>query len=209
MLGNPFDLTLDRYSQGQLWYDDHYEGWEEDRLEWLERAPNELDMAVLAYTRFVKWWEETGPKLLEAENIVYSRKQDYSGSYDARLEIPVGKHPVYPDRKVIVMTDWKTSNASVAGNAPMGVYYSYFVQDAAYANALHEMTGELVDDLLVVSCRKDGQFDHIYASQLGLSVQDCIDWWNAVVLCYRFMDKTKKGLVKLHHDKEELSAASN
>lgn len=202
VLGTPFELTLDKYEEGQLWFDDHFEGWEAERTDWLARARDELEMAVLAYTRFKVWWEETTPTLLEAENIVYSRKQDYSGSYDARLVIPKGKHPVFKDRDVTVMTDWKTSNASVAGNAPMGVYYSYLIQDAAYAAALAEMTGELVDDLLVVSARKDGNFDTIYASELGLTVQDCIDWWNAVVICYRSMDKTKKALVQIHKQKE-------
>lgn len=200
VLGTPFALTLERYEQGQLWWDGTgsvaTEQEKIDREAWLKIAPAELEMAKLAYERFKVWWAQTSPALLEAENIVYSMEHNYCGSYDARLAIAPQHHPVYFnwDRPIRVMTDWKTSKASVAGGAPEGIYYSYFAQDAAYAKALYEMTGELVDDLLVVSARKDGGFTALYASELGLTVPDCIAWWDAIVLCYRTMDKTKRAL---------------
>lgn len=216
--GTPFALTLERYEEGQLWFTGvpgvvSSEKEHQDREEWLKTAPDELEMAKLAYGRFTEWWKTTHPELLEAENVVYSKKDNYCGSYDARLGINADHHPLgatwkqeFGDKPLKVMTDWKTSNASVSAGAPMGVYYSYFIQDAAYAKALYEMTGELVDDLLVVSARKDGSFDTVYASQLGLTVQDCIDWWEAVVVCYRLMVKTKKELVDLHKILEQKKA---
>jgi hypothetical protein len=82
------------------------------------------------------------------------------------------------------------------------VYYSYFIQLAIYELCRREMGFEPADDLLTVSARKDGGFSLIYASELGLTVQDCIDWAVAVITCYRFMDKSKKGLLEHAEPKE-------
>lgn len=179
-LGTPFELTLDKYTESQ-----EFAGTS-DRAQWLETAPAELEMAKLAYERFKVWWEETKPTLINAEQITYSKETEVAGAYDALLEID-GKR---------ILCDWKTSGASVNAGAPQGVYYSYFIQSAAYAHALMEMGEPLIDDLMIISARKDGQFDTVRASEVGLSMEDAISWWKAVVLCYRMMDSTKKQLVE-------------
>jgi hypothetical protein len=145
----------------------------------------EMVVAIAAFNSFQTWWEATSPKLLGSEQMVYSNELDYSGAYDGLLEID-GK---------IILADWKTSNASASAGAPQGAYYSYFAQSAAYALALKEMTGQKVDDLLVVSCRKDGKFDTVYLSDLGFTVAEAVAYWRAIVTCYRSMDKLKKALV--------------
>jgi hypothetical protein len=150
-----------------------------------EFTPEERAMASLAFLSFTNWWRDTSPKLLGSEQMVYSNELDYSGAYDGLLEID-GK---------IILADWKTSNASASAGAPQGAYYSYFAQSAAYALALKEMTGQKVDDLLVVSCRKDGKFDTVYLSDLGMTVAEAVAYWRAIVTCYRSMDKLKKALV--------------
>lgn len=179
--GQPFELTLEQYKLGQ-----EFES-EEAEEEWDLKAVVEVKMAILAFTRFTEWWKDKNPTLIGAEQLVYSRRLDYCGTYDGLIEL---------DGKT-VLCDWKTSNASTSKDAaaPQGVYYSYFIQSGAYAAALYEMTGQLVDDLLIVSARKDGGFDTVAASDLGLTVQDCIDWWEAVAVCYKLATKTKFGLV--------------
>lgn len=174
-LGTPFELTLERYKAGQ----------EEITPEWLATAEEELKMAQLAFDSFKLWWITTGPTLINAEQVVYSKETEIPGAYDALLLID-GKR---------VLVDWKTSKASVPGGAPQGVYYSYFIQSAAYASALMEMGEAPIDDLMIVSARKDGGFDTVRASEVGLSMDDAIAWWKAVVLCYRLMDSAKKQLV--------------
>jgi hypothetical protein len=160
-----------------------------ERANAMKDFDSDVLQAITAYNQFVLWWDEQKPRLLGAEDIIYSLDMDYCGTFDALLNIN-GK---------IVLVDWKTSNASMskAAAASQGIYYSYFIQSAAYANAWAEMGNTMPDDLLIVSCRKNGGFDYIYASDLGLTVKDCIDWWKGVALCYRFMDQTKKKLNEL------------
>lgn len=169
--------------------------FEEQRNEALKRSPEEIAMAVLAFEQFTTWWDSTKPELIGAEDLIYSREFNVSGTFDGLLRIG--------DK--IVMADWKTSNASASKDAAaaQGVYYSYFIQSAIYAMAWAEMGLEKVDDLLIVSCRKDGGFDHIYASDLGLTVDDCIAWAKSAISCYQFMDKSKRALNKLAEAKEK------
>lgn len=153
----------------------------------LEEFPNDLAMAETAFSQFVSWWTNTRPKLLGAEDLIYSRAHHISGTFDGLIKIN-GK---------VVLADWKTSNASKSKLAamPEGIGYSYFIQSAIYAMAWAEMGNGLVDDLLIVSCRKDGGFTTIYASDLGLSVQDCMNWAKAVIACYKFADQTRNNLI--------------
>lgn len=182
VLGTPFALTLDKYAEGQEFETP------EIGAAWLETAPQELAMALMAFERFKIWWTETKPELINTEQIVYSKAMDVPGAYDALLKID--------GRTVLV--DWKTSNASVSAGAPQGVYYSYFIQSAIYAVALLEMGAvERIDDLMIVSARKDGNFNAIFASEVGLSMIEAMQWAKAVVFCYRMMDKTKYRLIKL------------
>lgn len=178
--GSPIELTLEKYQSGQVFEND------DEKIEWLKTAEAELNMAKIAYVRFCDWWMETNPTLISTEQVVYSKEFDISGAYDSLLEI---------DGRIIV-EDHKTSNASASAGAPDGVYYSYFIQSAIYAICLLEMgVVERIDDLMIVSVRKDGGFAAIMASDVGLTMDEALDWAKAVIKCYRLMDKTKRGLI--------------
>lgn len=180
---NPFDLSLERYKQDQV-----FETPAEEH-EWNKKAPEEIVQANLAFNQFKKWWDTQKPELLASEFLVYSKELNYAGTTDIRMKLN-GK---------TVIADIKTSNASSNSQAaaPQGVYYDYFVQLGAYCRAWQEMTGEVIDDLLVISCRKDGALNTVLASDLGLTVADCTQWWGSVLECYKYMDSSKKALVGL------------
>jgi len=193
----------------------------------MDALDEEVEMAEKAFEQFVLWWDTTKPVLYGAEDLLYSEVHNVCGTYDGDLGIRREHHPMYEaagesdtenseiewnpifgviaTKEIIRVTaDWKTSKASSSKDAasPEGVYYSYFIQLAIYELMRREMGFPHADDLLTVSARKDGGFSLIYASELGLTVQDCIDWAIAVITCYRFMDKTKKGLLAHAEPKE-------
>jgi hypothetical protein len=162
-------------------------------------APLEIEMAKTAFLQFQKWWYETTPTLYGAEDLLYSLKHNICGTYDGDIGIQAQYHPVFADQgqKIIRVTaDWKTSKASQSKEAamPEGVNYGYFVQSAIYEIMRREMGMPANDDLLIVSARKDGGFTLVYASELGLTVGDCIEWAQAVIICWRAATKTKAGL---------------
>lgn len=162
-----------------------------------EEAPLEVEQAKQAFLQFQKWWLTVKPTLHSAEDILYSLEHNVCGTYDGDISIEGRYHPVYKDmEQVRICADWKTSNASSSKEAaaPEGVYYSYFIQLAIYEMMRREMGFPPADDLLTVSARKDGSFSLVYASELGLDVEECIDWAKAVILCYNLADKTKKAL---------------
>jgi hypothetical protein len=153
----------------------------------IEQVVEDVAQAELAFNRFVQWWEDKEPELVNAEEILYSKNHNICGTYDGLVRL----------NDKLVMMDWKTSNASKSRAAamPQGIGYTYFIQDAIYELCRREMGEDPADDLGVVSVRKDGGFNVILASELGLTVEDCIAWAEAVIACYRFMDKTKKALI--------------
>lgn len=164
-------------------------------------APFEVEQAKLAFLQFQNWWLKVKPILHGAEDLLYSKEHNICGTFDADLGVPIEHHP-RPDMfkgktHVRCTTDWKTSNASKSKDAaaPEGVYYSYFIQDAIYELMRREMGMEPADDLTVVSARKDGGFSIIFASELDLTMDECLDWARAVIVCYKLMDKSKKGLL--------------
>lgn len=174
---------------------------DEQRDKAFEEAGADVEMATLAFNRFKEWWATVRPILFGAEDLLYSEKLNVCGTYDADLGIPRAFHPrpdLFPGKELIrVTTDWKTSNASKSEAAcmPEGVNYQYFVQNAIYEKMRREMGEPPADDLLIVSARKDGGFTTIYASELGFTVDECIEYAEAVITCYRAADKLKQGLV--------------
>jgi len=172
---------------------------EADRLQALEDFEEDVKLATKAYESFITWWTNTSPILYGSEDLLYSMKHNICGTYDGDIGIKAEHHPVFKDlgQKIIRVTaDWKTSKASQsqAAGMPQGIGYNYFLQDALYEIQRREMGFPPADDLLVVSCRKDGGFTLIYASELEFTVGDCIAWAEAVILCYRMMTKAKQGL---------------
>lgn len=199
--GQPFEITLAEYEKGQLWYDllHPVEGQVDDlddviearkeKAEWLKEAKGDVECAIKAFHQFKVWWLEKKPKLLGAEDLVYSREGDYCGTFDGLIELD-GK---------IILCDWKTSKASTSREAasPQGVYYSYFIQSAAYVKAWHEMGRQKIDDIGIISVRKDGGFDVLLASDplIDLTVEDCVTAWEATLSMYKFITATKKRLL--------------
>lgn len=185
-----------------------------------EEFDADVEMAKTAYLEFQKWWLTVQPKLYGAEDILYSREYNVCGTYDGDIGVPVAFHPVYSkfplhelDEKgdatevqkelIRVVADWKTSKAHK--EAPEGVNYDYFIQSAIYELIRREMGFDPADDLLIVSARKDGGFNPIYASEVGYTVEDCIEWAKAVIFCYRMREKGIKGLAEHAKPKEEVN----
>lgn len=220
----PFDIA-----EQYLWKikESAYET-EKLRDEALAHLEIDTEMANLAFNRFKKWWLETTPvlhgteEILYITNVVHDRDdstcenldfngnchcQDICGTYDGDISILAQNHPVFHDlgqKEIRVTADWKTSNASNNKEAamPEGVSYQYFVQSAIYEKMRRINGYPPADDLLIVSCRKDGNFSLVYASEIGLTVGDCIAWAEAVITCYRLADKTKAGLWAHAENKE-------
>jgi hypothetical protein len=141
--------------------------------------------AANAYKAFVEWYEAIKPTVLNVEEVIYSEKFKYAGTYDCMLEI---------DGKVN-LCDLKTTNAS--RKAPDGVYAEYFIQLGAYAAAHEEQRAYeaanggtklvKIDDLMVISAKKNGVLDIVTASDLGLSVEECGEMFKRVVNLNMFL----------------------
>lgn len=152
-------------------------------------ATSEARQAFLA---FRDWYEMVQPTVINVEEVIFSEAGDYAGTYDCLLRI---------DGKVY-LCDLKTTNPS--RKAPKGVYAENFVQLGAYALAHEEQRQYeeahggtdlvIIDDLMVISAKKDGTLDIITASDVGLSVDECGEMFRQVNSIYRFMTDTTRTL---------------
>lgn len=176
---------------------DEFEG---ERNLALQEFEEDVKMATLAFEQFTQWWDATKPVLFGAEDLLYSLEYNVCGTYDADLGIKPEHHPradMFPGKEVIrCMTDWKTSNASKSKEAamPEGLGYSYFIQSAIYELMKREMGQEPSDDVMLVSARKDGGFTVLFASELGFTMDELLDWARFVIKSYQFMARMKDGL---------------
>lgn len=157
-------------------------------IQLFEESP-EISQAI---TALQKWIDEVNPMTIELENIVYSKKLDYIGTFDSILEI---------DGKTY-LCDLKTTKASK--EAPKGVYAENFVQLGAYAYAYNEQRdyelkhggSNLVEihDLMIISAKKNGKLDIVKASDIGLTIKDCTNMWVDVHNLAKAMNKIKENL---------------
>jgi hypothetical protein len=167
--------------------------------------------ALAAFRAFKGWFEATQPKVLGVEQIVFSRENDVAGTFDCLLEI---------DGKV-VLGDLKTTNASrdaPQGVYPemflqLGAYAQAYLEEkravftyeaegtkwdwqgfASYTSTTRadKKAGAILDDLAIINAGKTGDLNVVYASELGLSVQDCIDAWLRVLNTYKFLQPLSK-----------------
>lgn len=146
--------------------------------------------AIKAYRSFYDWYESVQPLVINVEEPIYSESYDYAGCYDCMLEI---------DGKV-VLCDFKTTSAS--RKAPKGVYAEMFTQMGGYAWAHEEQRRyeenhggtklRMIEDLAVLSGKKDGKFDAVYASELGMNVESAMNHWKMVVQLNNFLSLTTK-----------------
>lgn len=158
----------------------------ENYLKGVKQSLDEVTIeAANAYGAFVKWFEETEPEVINVEEVIYSEKFKYAGTYDCMLRIN-GK---------VYLCDLKTTNAS--RKAPKGVYAENFIQLGAYALAHEEQRAyekanggtklEKVEGLMVISCKKDGKLDIVTAEDLGLQVEECGEMFKRVINLYQFL----------------------
>lgn len=163
---------------------------------WGEKLP--VDFSVLptevgvAYTAFETWYKQYRPRVIACEQVVFSPSLYYVGTYDAILEI---------DGKVC-LCDIKTTNASAS--AIRGIYPEHFVQMGAYYYAYEEQRkadaarghktklGVPIDDLMVISVKKNGRIDTLSASELGVSLDDLAEVWRSIMTIHDQMRKLKE-----------------
>lgn len=156
----------------------------EDFLMNREVTPSDDEGANKAYHAFVKWHKEVEPKILGVENVIYSESLDYAGTYDFLIEI---------DGKVY-LGDLKTTNPS--RDAPKGIYPENFFQLGAYALAYEEQRQvefdlPAIEDVMVVSCKKNGKVDILTGNDVGLSIEDTIEGAKQVVTIWNFLQRLK------------------
>lgn len=102
--------------------------------------------AVIA---FLDWSKENNVKFIASERKIYSKKHEYAGTLDALA---------YVGDKLCVI-DFKTSN---------GIYDDYWLQCAAYAEAVEEEDGDKVSDCYILRIPKDGsEFAYEKMSDFG------------------------------------------
>lgn len=110
------------------------------------------------------------PKSEELEFLVYSLQFGYSGQGDFKGWMS-GKNCI---------GDWKSTNRSDTN--PDGISVEYFFQVGGLAQAEYERTGKWVDDLFIANFdKKGGEPRVIWASEFGMSPQDCA---RAYISCF-------------------------
>lgn len=146
------------------------------------------DEAYNAFSAFMDWYTNIPIEVINVEEVIYSEEYKFAGTYDCMLKI---------DGKVY-LCDLKTTNSS--RKAPKGVYAEYFIQLGAYAMAHEEQRQyELqnggtnlveIEDLMVISAKKNGALDIVTASGLGLNVKECGETFKKVVNIHNFLNYT-------------------
>jgi len=99
---------------------------------------NDIDAdeeAKSAIKAFLVWEKRVKPKFLGAEELLYSKKYNYAGMFDALIKV----------KNKIALVDFKTSTA---------IWKEYRYQIAAYWYAWEEMTGQRIDNGLVLRLDK-------------------------------------------------------
>jgi hypothetical protein len=139
--------------------------------------------AAKAYSAFRKWFDETKPLALAAEEPVYSNKYRYAGCLDAIYHMG-GKN---------WLVDVKTTNASKS--APQGVYPEMFWQTGAYALAYEEQGGmHQIDGLMILSVKKNGKVDVVTNEDVGLTLDEAKGGWLSIYRVWALTNRVKKGL---------------
>jgi hypothetical protein len=145
-----------------------------------------------AFNAFMDWYTNIPIEVINVEEVIYSQEYKFAGTYDCMLKI---------DGKVY-LCDLKTTNTS--RKAPKGVYAENFVQLGAYAMAheeqrvYEEANGGTklvkIDDLMVISAKKNGALDIVTGTDMGLNVEECGEMFKRVVNIFQFMDYVTKKL---------------
>lgn len=150
-----------------------------------DHLPFEVALAAQA---FESWYKSVKPKVIATEQVVYSRIWKYAGTYDSILKM---------DGKTY-LCDLKTTNASKA--APKGIYPEHYIQLGAYYEAYEEQRQyegkktklKQIDDLMIISAKKDGVVDTLTLSSLNMSPADAAAMWRSVHHLYVQLKQLKK-----------------
>lgn len=145
-----------------------------------------------AFRAFVEWFEAMTPGVVNVEETIYSKEYGYAGTYDCTLKIG--------DKTILC--DLKTTNSS--RKAPKGIYPEHFIQLGAYALAHNEQrlyeeahggtALQEIDDLMLISAKKNGKLDVVKASDIGLSVEDCGQLFKEVLHLHQYVTEVSKKL---------------
>lgn len=146
----------------------------------------------LAIGSFQEWFSASKPEVIAVEQIIYSRNHDYAGTFDSILRLN-GKN---------YLCDLKTTNAS--REAPKGVYNEYFVQLGAYLEAYEEQRQYeeenggtklvKIDDVMIISCKKNGVVDTVTGTEVGVTVDKCRSMWVDILKLYRQLKEIANNL---------------
>lgn len=140
--------------------------------------------AQKAWSAFLQWHEQYSPKYLKSEQVVYSKKLDYCGTFDCWAEI----------RGKVTMLDFKTGNPNMkfAGSKATGVVSAYpkdFIQCAAYDYAhSEEFDLDYSDQYMVVYITKAGKLE-CFTNE---AVEKNIEAWECAVTLSRWYKELNK-----------------
>lgn len=148
--------------------------------------------ATNAFNAFKAWFEAVTPEVVNVEEVIYSHKYKYAGTYDCMLKIEGMNY----------LCDLKTTNPS--RKAPDGVYAENFIQLGAYAKAheeqreYEEKTGKSdllpIDGLMVISAKKNGKLDVVTNDDVALGVDTCANLFEQILNIYNTITTTTKQL---------------
>jgi CRISPR/Cas system-associated exonuclease Cas4 (RecB family) len=131
----------------------------------------ESDAVTKGFNAFLKWYEHTDIVIVEVERLIYSETYFYCGKTDFR-GLRNGKS---------VIGDFKTGNS--AG------YEGEWYQLAAYALAIEEETGDVIEEGLIVHLdKKTGNFVEYHVTL----DDDMKGAWKAAVIHYKNLKRVKK-----------------
>lgn len=128
------------------------------------------ELVQILYDRVVYWWEHSGWTFVSSEAPVYSKLMGYGGKKDLDAITDTGKY---------VICDFKSTKLS--RQAPHGVYLEMFIQGGGYAEPTME-EGRTVDDIVILNPNnvdRDGHMVPIFASGIGMAVEDAIHAFSA------------------------------
>lgn len=123
-------------------------------------------VAQKSFDMYVKWFEQSGLEVIASEVMVYSKELNYAGTLDRIYKKPDG---------TLIMGDFKTSNLS--RKYPMGIHPQYWSQLGAYMKAYREEHGVTFGDAVIVNSPKQGTIKIGYASDMGVSPEQCEKLW--------------------------------
>lgn len=128
-----------------------------------------------AVQSYLDWEAEHEIVYWSSERKVYSAEYDYCGTVDVIMDV---------DGRTMV-GDFKTSAA---------IYPEYWLQVAAYAQAVAEEDAVTIDDVMIVRIPKDGEPAEVQvAGEVGLgSWQEVFVPFMGALALYRYLDAAKK-----------------